>query len=303
MRSCALAVLIALAVPATDAPPAPPSDPSAAEKRVVEYLKAHVRPGEPVVVSELYNSVFSAPEERAVLDRLFNAFFKLPLFLAQQQRASGRPPTLAQIAEQFRFAVPGEAEVMLRILQADPRLPRFVERDTASGEITRVDVEAILSHPRFGKAIERTIAGWEGHPAPAFSAAGYGGGRVGSESLAGKPHLLYFWFSGCPPCARTAPLLAELQGRYGRRGLAIVALNADRVLEVPTGDAEREAYARKNGWSFTLAEAGAETIDAYGAVSVFPTFFFVDAHGTIVRQLVNFQPLEALEAAARQALQ
>jgi hypothetical protein len=46
-----------------------------------------------------------------------------------------------------------------------------------------------------------------------------------------------------------------------------------------------------------------ETQEAYGAVSVFPTTFFVDAKGTIVRHFVNFQEMRALEEAARLALQ
>jgi hypothetical protein len=136
------------------APPAPE-----AEVRVVEYLKAHVKPGQPVVVSELYNTVFTTPEERAVLNRLFNTFFKMPLYMAQYQKAAGKPPTLAEISEQFRFAVPGQADVMLRIMESDPRMPRFIARDATTGEITSVDVEAILAHPRFGKALERTITG------------------------------------------------------------------------------------------------------------------------------------------------
>ncbi len=273
----ALLLQAALAAPQVAAPAAATA---AAEARVVEYLKAHVQPGQPVVVSELYNDVFTAPDERAALDRLFDAFFKVPLFLAQQQQATGRPPTLAQVAERFRFLVPGEADLMLRILQADPRLPQFLERDAASGEITRVDVAAILADPRFGKSLERTIAGWEGRPAPAFSAEGDEGPRIGSGQLAGKAHLLYFWFSGCPPCARTGPLLSELQKEYGPRGLAILALNADRVLEVPATPAERAAYAKRNGWTFLRAEADTPTIEAYGSVSVFPTFFWVDRHGS-----------------------
>jgi thiol-disulfide isomerase/thioredoxin len=297
-----LSLVLAVAVASLDTPAAA-AGAAAAEARVVDYLKAHVQPGQPVVVSRLYNEVFSAPEERAALDRLFNTFFKIPLFLAQQQKATGRPPTLQQLAEQFRFDAPGEAELMLRIMEADPRLPGFFARDATSGEITRVDVEAILAHPRFGKLVERTIAGWEGRPAPAFSATAADGTRVSSESLAEKPHVLYFWFSGCPPCTRTAPLLPELQRRHAARGFEIVALNADGVLEVPAGADERRAYAARHGWTFTHAEATREAIEAYGSVSVFPTFFFVDRRGVVVKQLVNFQPAEALDAAARQALE
>jgi thiol-disulfide isomerase/thioredoxin len=262
-----------------------------------------VKPGQPVVVSDLYNNVFTGAEERAVLNRLFDTFFKIPLYLAQQVTASGKPPTLREISEQFHFQVPGEADVMLRIMESDPRMPRFVTRDPSTGEITKVDVDAIVKSPRFGKVLERTITGWEGRPAPAFATTAYDGQPVTSESLAGRPHLLYFWFTGCPPCTRTAPLLADLDREFGPKGLRIVALNADRVLEVPATDDQRAAYARKEGWSFTLAYMTPELQEAYGAVSVFPTLFFVDRKGTVVRQFVNFQDRDTLERACRVALQ
>ena len=139
--------------------------------------------------------------------------------MAQYQKAAGKPPTLAEISEQFAFHVPGEADLMLRIMESDPRMPNFIRRHPLNGEVVIVDVERVLAHPRFGKALERTIAGWEGRPAPAFSATDYDGKPVGSAELAGKPHLLYFWFTNCPPCLRTSPLLAELDRTYAGEGL------------------------------------------------------------------------------------
>jgi len=277
--------------------------PPEAEVRVVEYLRAHVEPGQPVVVSELYNTVFTRPEERAVLNRLFNTFFKMPLYMAQHVAAAGKPPTLREIAGQFHFEVPGEADVMLRIMESDPRLPRFITRDAGTGEITKVDVDRILAHPRFGKALERTITGWEGRPAPAFATTTYDGQPLTSESLAGKPHLVYFWFTGCPPCVRAAPLLADLGRTYAGRGFLIVALNADRALELPDSDADRAAYAKKNALPFTLGHMTAAVQEAYGAVSVFPTMFFVNRRGTVVRHFMNFQDEATLEAAIRVALE
>jgi thiol-disulfide isomerase/thioredoxin len=289
------AVLLAAALAAAQAPPA--------EVEVVEYLKQHVRPGERVVVSQLYNEVFTGEAQRAALNRLFNSFFKLPLFLAQHQKAKGRPPTLAEISEQFHYLVPGEADLMLRIMESDPRMPRFVKRNRINGEIQIVDVERVLADPRFGKLLERSIAGWDGRPAPELAVTTYDGKPLSSADLAGKPHLLYFWFTGCPPCVKTTPLLAELDRAYAPKGFRIVALNADRVLELPYSDEERVAYAQKLGLGFTLAHLTPAAQLAYGSVSVFPTFFFVDAKGTIVKQLVSQQDKAALEAGVRLALE
>jgi hypothetical protein len=66
---------------------------------------------------------------------------------------------------------------------------------------------------------------------------------------------------------------------------------------------ERLAYAKQQGLGFTLAHMTAETQEAFGAVSVFPTMFFVDAKGTIVKHFLNQQDKASLEAAVRLALQ
>lgn len=271
--------------------------PSAAETRVIEYLKANVKPGQPVVVSQLANTVFTAPDERAALDRLFNIFFKLPLFVAQHQRRNSRPPTLVEISEQYRLNVPGEAEVLLRVMDSDPRMPRFLERHPQSGEIVRVDVDAIVKHPRFGQELERSLAGLVGKPAPVVSAATFSGGSFSSTSLAGRAHVVYFWFTGCPPCVQTAPLLAEVAKA---RGLPVVAVNVDRVLELDATDADRTAYASKL-LALTMVHATPEIQAAYGGVSVYPTLFFVDKQGVVVRQLVNRQDKAALDGAVVEA--
>ncbi|HRB14105.1 MAG TPA: hypothetical protein PKU70_13945, partial [Vicinamibacteria bacterium] len=171
--SFVLALLLAVPSPAADQVAA-----VGPEAAIVEYLKANVRAGAPVVVSKLFNEVFTSEAERKVLNRLFNTFFKIPLFIVQAQKAKGMPPTLKEISEQFSFTVPGEADVILRIMESDPRMPKFLERDPVTGEILKSDVDKILAHPRFGKVLERTVTGWEGNLAPAFTATAYDGATL-----------------------------------------------------------------------------------------------------------------------------
>jgi thiol-disulfide isomerase/thioredoxin len=289
---------IALAVSCTLLAPVAAQAPDP-EARVVAYLEDHTRLGEPIRVSELYNSVFASPAERKVLDRLFDDFFKIPLFVGEFQQAKGRPPTLVEISDEFGFHVPGEARVLLSIMDSDPRIPRFLIRDPRTGEIQSVDVAAIRADPRFGRTLDRTIGGWEGRTAPHFSLKGFDGGTIDSAGLAGKPYVLYFWFSNCPPCMRTAPLLTAIDALYKAQGLTILGVNADQVLEIPVDDAARAAYARKEGIHFSLAHMSAEMQDAYGMVSVFPTLFFVDRKGVIVKQLVSMPSRASLDDAVR----
>jgi len=272
------------------------------ETRVIQYLKANVTPGRPVVVSDLYNNVFKTPEEQKVLERLYNTFFKLPMFVVQYNTASKKIPTLKEISEQFNFTVPGEADVILRIMEADPRVPKFIERDAKTGEITKVDIDKIKTNPQFSRVIERTITGFEGKEAPAFSITTYDGKPVTSEQVKGQPHLVYFWFTNCPPCVKTSPILAELYNKYASKGFKVIGANADKVLELPYDDKVRRDYAKKYGFNFTLAHLSAQMQQNYGGVSVFPTLFFVDRGGTIVKHFVNFQEKPTLEAAIQMTL-
>lgn len=123
------------------------------EERVVAYLKENVTPGKPVLVTDLYNKVFTEPEEQQAVKRLYDATFQMPAFVAKAYMQSGKIPSLMDITAHFNFKVPGTTEVLLRVLESDPRVPRFFERN-ASGEITAVDVDAIRNADKFGDAFK-----------------------------------------------------------------------------------------------------------------------------------------------------
>jgi len=271
------------------------------ETRIVNYLKANVRPGQPMTVSEL-TRVFKTPEEQVVLSRLFNSFFKIPLTVAQMYTKTKKIPTLRELSDQFGYRVPGEMEVILRVMEADPRIPKFMTRDSRTGEITRVDVAAIQADPNFGRTVERSIAGWEGRPAPVFAMKSLTGAPVGSSQLAGQPHMIYFWFTNCPPCVQTAPLLVELNAKYAAQGFKMVGSNADQFLELPYSDSVRADYLKKHGITFTEGHLTQKMQQDYGGVSVFPTMFFVNRKGIIVKQMVSFQNKATIEAAIQAAL-
>jgi thiol-disulfide isomerase/thioredoxin len=276
--------------------------PSPVERKIVEYLKVNVKPGQPVVVSNLYNNIFKTSEERKVLDRLFNTFFKIPLFVAEYNATTKKTPTLKDIADQFHLLVPGEADVLLRVMESDPRVPKLLERNPKTGEIIRIDTARIRANPQFSRALDRTIAGWEGKAAPFFAMSGYEGKPVTTQQVFGQPYLIYFWFTNCPPCMKTAPILNELNNTYGPKGLKIIAANADGILELPYDDKTRADYVKKMGLKFTMAVVNSQTQQAFGEVSVFPTMFFVDRRGIIVKHFVNEQGKASLEAAIQQAL-
>jgi hypothetical protein len=126
------------------------------EERIVAYLRDNVRPGQPVYVTELHNDVFTRPEEQAALQRLYDIFFEIPAFAARIYTNEGRIPTLQEMSSHFQLTIPGEMDVLLRVMEADPRMPRFLERDPASGEIVRIDVAQIMADERFGRPLRNS---------------------------------------------------------------------------------------------------------------------------------------------------
>ncbi len=273
-----------------------------AETRVVNYLKANVKPGQPVIVSDLVNNVFKAPDEQQALQRLYNTFFKIPNAIVEFQERTKRIPTLKELSDQFAFKVPGEMDVILRIMESDPRIPKYMTRDARTGEITKIDVAVIRADPNFGKAVERTIVGWEGRQAPPFSIAQFSGQILTSADIKGQPHLVYFWFSNCPPCVQTTPMLVKLYNAYASQGFKIIAVNADHVLELPYADSVRTNYVKAQGIRFMTGHLTPTMQYAYGGVALFPTMFFVNRQGKIVKHLVSLQTEATIEAAIRETL-
>ncbi len=123
------------------------------EARIIEYLDENVDPGEFVLVTELYNNVFTSADEREALESLYAASVEIPAFAARVYMDTGLIPTLQDISEHFAFEGPGTTGVLLRVLESDPRIPKFFERNPATGEITQIDVDAIRAHDRFGRPL------------------------------------------------------------------------------------------------------------------------------------------------------
>jgi thiol-disulfide isomerase/thioredoxin len=273
-----------------------------AERRIITYVKENLEPGKPLIVSKLYNEVFTSPEERSVLDKLNGAFFRVPLFIVEFEGREGHLPTLEEISGQFDFYGPEEASVVLSIMESDPRVPKFIERDPSTGELAAIDIEKVRADERFNKAVARTLTGWEGKAMPAVDGVGFDGKPIASADYAGRPLLVYVWFTNCPPCVKIGPELVALQARFSGRGFTVLGLNADQVLKLQYDDAYRAEYAAKIGINYPNMHLTAELRASLGNVNIFPTLFLVDSSGRIVKHYVNFQSREVLAPAIEQIM-
>lgn len=129
--------------------------------------------------------------------------------------------------------------------------------------------------------------------APRFSLPVRSGGTVTLESLKAKVVLVDFWASWCGPCRKSFPWMTSLQERYGKKGLAIVAINLDKDRSAA------ESFLVKYPASFAVAfDPAGKTAEAY-KVTAMPSTYLVGSDGTILASHLGFDPRQTGEIETR----
>ena len=95
------------------------------------------------------------------------------------------------------------------------------------------------------------------------------------DSLKGKVVIVDFWASWCGPCKDSFPVMEDLQAKYGKRGLVILAVNLDE--DRPT----MEDFLKKHPVSFTVVRDASKKLVAKASIKSMPTSFMVSPDGKV----------------------
>lgn len=117
-----------------------------------------------------------------------------------------------------------------------------------------------------------------GGRAPDFTLQSTNGSRVTFASLVGRPIVINFWRSDCPPCRAEMPLLAQ-QVAQSKAQLVLVNFGE-------SADTARSFLSQLGIDQAALLDADLSVGRAYG-VAALPTTVFVRADGTIDRRQVG----------------
>lgn len=124
--------------------------------------------------------------------------------------------------------------------------------------------------------------------APDFTVYDKEGTEVSLSDLKGRPVVINFWASWCPPCKEELPYFETLWQELGESG-SDAASGEDRVvfMMVALTDGQREtkdtvdAFIGDNGYTFPVYyDLDASAAYAYGISSI-PQTFFIDENGMI----------------------
>ncbi len=115
-----------------------------------------------------------------------------------------------------------------------------------------------------------------GDTAHNFSLSNLDGQQVTLAEFQGKPVVINFWATWCPPCRLEMPEFQRAYEAYQEDDLVILAVNAAEQPEVV-----RSFFYDQMGYTFTpLLDEEGQVGEAYGAIGL-PSTFFVNATGEV----------------------
>lgn len=167
-----------------------------------------------------------------------------------------------------------------------------------SQEAAVVETENVLTEASEEKSIDDEVAATTlihaGDVAPDFSVEMLDGGNVTLSALQGKPTLLIFWATWCPPCREE---LAHLQE-------GVIDVYGDKINVLPVSRGEKrevvEEYITKMGYTFAVGLDGEQEAYRKYATNYIPRCFVIDSKGTVVYSGVGYD--EGVAGEVKEAL-
>jgi cytochrome c biogenesis protein CcmG, thiol:disulfide interchange protein DsbE len=104
---------------------------------------------------------------------------------------------------------------------------------------------------------------------------------VSLAELRGKPVLLNFWATWCPPCIEEMPSLVEMQRRMKAKGVTVLAVSVD----VDEG-AYKQFVKDHNVNLLTVRDPDQKSNSLYGT-SKFPETYIIDRNGVMRRKFIG----------------
>ena len=120
-----------------------------------------------------------------------------------------------------------------------------------------------------------------GNLAPDFQLQNLDGQTVSLGNLQGKPVLINFWATWCPPCRDEMPYIQEIYEEWSDKELVVLAIN------IGESSSKVEEFIQSHNLSFTvLLDTKQDVAQRYNITGI-PTTFFIDKDGIIQDKVIG----------------
>ena len=141
--------------------------------------------------------------------------------------------------------------------------------------ITAATIAGCATHPSETVATTPQTGNKIGDLAPDFSLPTIDNKMMSLHEYMGKNIILNFWATWCGPCVYEVPFLREIDERWSKAGVMVIAINTQDSIEAAT------SYARHNNLNFVIPFDPRGGVASLYNVRGLPTSFFIDSEGVI----------------------
>ncbi len=129
-----------------------------------------------------------------------------------------------------------------------------------------------------------------GELAPGFQLQNLDGQAISLVDLRGKPVLLNFWATWCPPCRDEMSYLQQIYEEWSGKGLMLLAI------DIGESPAKVESFLQTHNLSLPVLLDDKQVVAQKYSITGIPTTFFIDKDGIIQGKIVGaFPSKEAIE--------
>jgi len=133
--------------------------------------------------------------------------------------------------------------------------------------------------------------------APPFSLNDIDGNIVSSSRFLGKPTVINFFATWCPPCREEIPGFVEVYNKYRQGGFELVGISLDTDTK-----GNLPAFLMQNRVEYRILMGSPATARAFGGVNSIPTTFFVGKDGRIRNVHVGYMDKDTFEREVQKLL-
>jgi thiol-disulfide isomerase/thioredoxin len=114
--------------------------------------------------------------------------------------------------------------------------------------------------------------------------------------FSGKPLILNFWATWCPPCKHELPWLVAIQNKYGSQGLKVVGVSLDEA-----DDPAVTKVIASAGINYTILYGSLDSLSSLGADGL-PLTFYIGKDGKVRRRVLGIASYDELEKNVQELL-